>query len=98
MARPNTISVPGDARAKAAKDYLVNAHSGAGTLRNKRPFQLGQNTIICHMARPVGVAVSIASVSEWNFTPRARRSSSIVNKSHLQKSQVPQNINGDLGC
>ena len=29
--------------------------------------------IICHMARSVGVAVSIASVSEWNFTPRARR-------------------------
>jgi hypothetical protein len=25
--------------------------------------------IICHMARPVGVAVSFASVSEWNFTP-----------------------------
>ena len=37
--------------------------------------------IICHMARPVGVAVSIASVSEWNFTPRARRSSSIVIRS-----------------
>jgi len=24
--------------------------------------------IICHMARPVGVVVSIGSVSEWNFT------------------------------
>jgi hypothetical protein len=35
--------------------------------------------IVCHMTRPAGVAVSIASVSEWNFTPiaqaAARRSS-----------------------
>ena len=30
--------------------------------------------IVCHMARPVGVAVSVASMNQWNFTPRARRS------------------------
>jgi len=26
-----------------------------------------RTTIICHMVRPDGVAVSMASVSEWNF-------------------------------
>jgi hypothetical protein len=36
---------------------------------------------VCHMARPVGVVVSIASVSEWNFTPRARRSSNMAIRS-----------------
>jgi hypothetical protein len=34
--------------------------------------------IIRHMAQHAGVAVSIAWVSEWNFTPGARMSSSIV--------------------
>ena len=37
--------------------------------------------IICHMARPVGVSVSMASVSDRNFTPRCFRSSSIAIKS-----------------
>ncbi len=31
---------------------------------------------ICHMARPVGVSVSIASVNDWKATPFAFRSSS----------------------
>jgi len=37
--------------------------------------------IICHMARPVGVAVSMASVSERNLTPRCLRSSRMVIRS-----------------
>jgi len=34
--------------------------------------------IICHIARPVGISVSIASVRDRNFTPRCFKSSSIV--------------------
>ena len=37
--------------------------------------------IICHMARPVGVSVSMCSVSERNFTRRCLRSSSMVIRS-----------------
>src|ERR1022692_4552218 len=53
-------------------------YPGAGAFRNEATFQFGHTPVICHMALPVGVAVSIASVSEWNFTPPAQRSSSIV--------------------
>jgi DNA helicase II / ATP-dependent DNA helicase PcrA len=42
--------------------------------------------IICHMARPVGVSVSIASVSDRNFTPRFLRSSSMVMRSRRLKA------------
>jgi hypothetical protein len=67
-----------------------------GTDHIRQPPPCSASTpIICRMARPVGVAVSIASVSEWNFTPRARRSSSMVIRSRrLRPSRSgPHTIN-----
>jgi hypothetical protein len=44
------------------------------TRRVRSPIRLRSSSvripIICYMARPVGVSVSIAAVSDWNFTPR----------------------------
>ncbi len=58
------------------------AFTPAGVRSETRLLSTSASTpIICHMAQPVGALVSIASVSEWNFTPRARGSSSMVIRS-----------------
>ena len=60
----------------ARRDFRISTHhqTFSSSAQCNRAFDLGQNAD--HL--PHGVAVSITSVSEWNFTPRAQRSSSIV--------------------
>jgi hypothetical protein len=45
-------------------------HSGAGAFADNAALKFGHE-VICHMARPVGVSVSMASVSDLNFKRRA---------------------------
>ena len=53
-------------------------HSGLCALNDQAALKLGQ---YADMGRPVGVSVSMASVSDLNFTPRCFKSSSIVMRS-----------------
>jgi hypothetical protein len=52
----------------------------------------GQSTDHCHIAWPVSIVVSIPSIIERNFTPRARRSSNSLSGRGLRPSRSSSRI------
>jgi hypothetical protein len=66
---------------------LHGLHAGAGAFGDQATLSLAQTPIICHMARPAAVSVSMCSVKERNVMPWARSASNRVMRSRKLQPQ-----------